>query len=254
VTVIGATETRTLQLPVDDVELVVEAHAENGPPLLLLHGGLSTPGVDWSEQLPHLRRRFTVYGLEQRGHGRSGLGTRPILPAVLARDAIGVMDRLGIGDAHVVGFSMGATAALEMARTIPERIRTLVVVGPQVGAPAPEVALAFRDEAAAWQRRLAPLHALGRWDVLLEQMTSWVNVELADLSALSSLPMRTMVVHGDRDPYVSPRDLAGLASGVRSGELLVVPNARHAAQIDGWEIVNAALDRFWAGGSAVGYG
>ena len=251
---IGADEVRTLQLAIDDVELVVEADAGNSPPLLLLHGGLSTPGVDWSQQLPRLRRRFSVYALEQRGHGRSALGSQPILPGVLANDAFEVMDRVGIEGAHVVGFSMGATAALEMARVRPDRIRSLVVVGPQIGAPAPETALAFTAEAAGWHERLAPLHVAGRWEVLLHQMTSWVNVDLADLSALSGLPMPTLVVHGDRDPYISPSALASLAAQASAGELLVVPKARHAAQIDGWEIVNAALDRFWGGGSSFGYG
>lgn len=244
-----------MRLPIRDTELCVEVRSQGGPPLVLLHGGLSTPAVDWSQQLTQLECRFSVFAIEQRGHGRSGLGSLPAVPGVLASDAIAVMDKLGLADAHVMGFSMGATAALQIACLTPERLLSLVVVGPQFATPpTSEHVRAFTEEAGAWRERLEPLHPEGRWGVLLSQLTGWVETEIPGLPALRRLEAPTLLIHGDRDPFVSPTDLAALAQALPAGELLVVPNARHAAQIDGSEIVNPALTRFWEGRSVRGYG
>lgn len=247
--------TELMRLPIRDTELCVEVRSPGGPPLVLLHGGLSTPAVDWSEQLIELEQRFSVYAIEQRGHGRSELGALPAVPGVLALDAFAVMDTLGLTKAHVMGFSMGATAALQMACTAPERILDLVVVGPQVtDRPSSDLVDAFVSEAQAWRERLEPLHPTGRWDVLLSQLTGWVETDVPTIGALGRFEARSLVIHGDRDPFVSSSELGRLAGALPGGELLVVPRARHAAQMDGSNIVNAALTRFWEGPSAEGYG
>lgn len=244
-----------MRIPVRDTELCIEVRSQGGAPLVLLHGGLSTPAVDWSQQLTQLEDRFTVFAIEQRGHGRSGLGSLAAVPGVLASDALAVMDALDVADAHVMGFSMGATAALQMACSAPERLLSLVAVGPQVASPpTSQHVRVFREEAGAWRDRLEPLHPEGRWDVLLSQLTGWVETEIPGLPALQRLEAPTLFIHGDRDPFVSSTELAALAQALPAGELLVVPKARHAAQIDGSEIVNPALNRFWEGTSVRGYG
>ena len=55
--------------------------------------------------------------------------------AMLAADAARVLDDRGIASAHVVGLSMGAGVALELAIRMPHRVRSLVLVGGGAGGP-----------------------------------------------------------------------------------------------------------------------
>lgn len=79
----------------------------SGPPILLLHGGLSNR-LAWFSQIPWLvgaGRRVVL--LDTRGHGDSGLGNCELNYHLLASDAIHVLDKLGIRPADVIGWSDG---------------------------------------------------------------------------------------------------------------------------------------------------
>ena len=55
--------------------------------------------------------------------------------AMLAADAARVLDDLGIDNAHVAGLSMGAGVALELAIRMPQRVKSLILVGGGAGGP-----------------------------------------------------------------------------------------------------------------------
>src|SRR5258705_2347519 len=75
--------------------------------------------------LPHVR----VVAYDHRGTGRSAPWLAPVSMAMLAADAARVLDDRAIGSAHVVGLSLGAAVALELAIRMPHRLQSLVLVG-----------------------------------------------------------------------------------------------------------------------------
>lgn len=103
-----------------------------GPPVLLLHGlavnsdlNWRWPGVIW-----RLAQDFCVISLDLRGHGLSekphsawAYGTEMI------RDAVRLLDHLGIPKAHVAGYSLGGFIALKLAATQPDRLLSAAVLG-----------------------------------------------------------------------------------------------------------------------------
>ena len=160
-------------------------------PAVLLIMGVAAQLIDWPDAFCHrlVERGLQVIRFDNRDAGLSTHITNappPDLPAVLAgnfesvsytlsdmaADAVGLMDALGIEEAHVVGASMGGQIAQTMAIEHPDRVRSLTSmmsttgnmsvgqISPEVlrevfGAPSPVT----RDEVI--QHRLRAMRAVG---------------------------------------------------------------------------------------------
>jgi pimeloyl-ACP methyl ester carboxylesterase len=111
--------------------LAVEQAGE-GPPVLLLHGLTATRRyvVMGSKALERSGHRVVAY--DARGHGRSSPAPAPEAYRYeeLARDAVAVMDALGLERAVLAGASMGAHTLLRVALDEPDRVAGLVVITP----------------------------------------------------------------------------------------------------------------------------
>jgi pimeloyl-ACP methyl ester carboxylesterase len=98
-----------------------------GVPIVLV-AGTGYPGATWpSAFLEPLLERHSVLVFDHRGTGSTPAGTEPLSTRLFARDAVGLMDALGLEAAHVVGHSMGGRVAQWMALDRPDRVRTLVL-------------------------------------------------------------------------------------------------------------------------------
>jgi len=163
--------------------------AGEGPPLVLLHG--AGPGVSgWSNfhgNLGALAGQFRVLVVDLPGFGGSGKPDfdRPF-PQVAADAVARLLDGLGIARAHLLGNSMGAFVAVELALARPELVDRLVLMGfggvaPNVLAPLPsEGGRRAREFTSAPSRPalLAWLAAMvERHDVLTDELVEerWRN-------------------------------------------------------------------------------
>src|SRR3712207_712 len=84
-----------------------------GDPVLLIHGFASNHAVNWVNTLwvtTLTRAGYRVVAFDNRGHGQSEKLYRPEAyhSNEMARDALALLDHLGIGRADVMGYSMGA--------------------------------------------------------------------------------------------------------------------------------------------------
>lgn len=119
-----------------------EAGAENAPAVMLIHGFAASNFV-WSEVLlPMARARFRIVAPDLLGFGfsekpRDGEYTIE----AQARLIIGLMDKLGIERAALVGSSYGAAIAATCALDYPERVERLVMVGAVINDEAKHQAL-----------------------------------------------------------------------------------------------------------------
>jgi pimeloyl-ACP methyl ester carboxylesterase len=117
----------------DGVEIAYFDEGE-GKPTLLIHGFASNFRVNWASTswvaaLVADGRR--VVGLDNRGHGDSGKPHDRAAYAIaeMAEDARRLLDHLGIGRADVIGYSMGARIAAQLAIRHPARVRRVVFGG-----------------------------------------------------------------------------------------------------------------------------
>ena len=110
------------------------AAASAAPPVLLIHGFGSSirtnwAGTSWVSTLRNSGRR--VVALDNRGHGNSGKPHDPASYAtpLMAGDALNLLDHLGIAQADVIGYSMGARITAFLALGEPARVRRIVLGG-----------------------------------------------------------------------------------------------------------------------------
>lgn len=98
-----------------------------GQPLLLLHGW-GTSGRMWQAQLADLVRDHRVVTVDWRGCGRSDRPARGNTTSDVVTDLAEFVEAVGLRGAVVVGSSIGATFATELALRHPDRVGGVVAV------------------------------------------------------------------------------------------------------------------------------
>ena len=163
-----------MQVKANGIRIEVEDTGSEGRPVVLLIMGLGMQLVAWPPAFVQglVDAGFRVVRHDNRDIGlsqyfddaptgnlvwesiraRLGLAVRaPYTLQDMADDAVGVLDALGIGQAHIVGASMGGMIAQRVAASAPERATSLVSIMSSSGArglPGPR-----RDVGAALLRR-----------------------------------------------------------------------------------------------------
>lgn len=115
-----------------------DAGDPSGDPVLLIHGFASSASVNWVYPgwLKTLGEAgYRVIAIDNRGHGASAKPHDPELyrTPLMAGDAAALLDHLGLPEAHVFGYSMGARIAAFMALDHPHRMRSVVFGGLGIG-------------------------------------------------------------------------------------------------------------------------
>lgn len=104
---------------------------DDGPPVLLLHGGMmdTAEGV-WRNVAGELARRYQVHAIDLPRHGASrpwqGLLDRRFFEGFLDE----LLDRLDLPKVAVIGLSMGGGLGIDLALRRPERVSALIAIGP----------------------------------------------------------------------------------------------------------------------------
>lgn len=193
-----------------------------GPTVVLVHGS-NLDARSWDRVRDLLVADHRIVRLDLRFHGRSRDGGGPFS---FSADVAEVMDAAGVERATIVGHSLGASVALDLALERPDRVDGLVLAGPSVsGRPAkraPEgfeamiAALRAGDMAAAGEalarmpvmtlyrrpERQAEVSAMVRENTALFQAdrSRMRSLEPAAAGRLRELTMPVLVLLGGRDP------------------------------------------------------
>jgi non-heme chloroperoxidase len=106
----------------------VEQGSREGAAIVMLHG-YSDTHRSFDLMRPHLPRAWRTIAVTQRGHGLSDKPQTGYAMRDFAADVAGLLNALDIERAIIVGHSMGAAVALQVAATYPERVAGLVLMG-----------------------------------------------------------------------------------------------------------------------------
>ncbi len=220
-----------------------------GPPVLLIQG-LGYPRWGWEPIVAPLAETYQVITFDNRGIGESDVPPGPYRTVAMAADALSVLDRLGVGRAHVVGASLGGMIAQMFALEYPERLDRLVLACTTPGGdgayPLPEDTVRLIREAADLPQEEAvrrfTANALASKDPLDDLVArrladppnpgGWPAQAAAAMShdassRLSEITAPTLVLHGTADRVVDPRNGDLLAERIDGARLEPLPGLGH---------------------------
>jgi pimeloyl-ACP methyl ester carboxylesterase len=267
------------------IDLAYECFGDEADEAILLIAGLGTQMIRWTVQFCKelAARGFRVIRFDNRDAGCSThllhctppdfgalaaslmAGVRPDVPYTLhdmAADAIGLLDVLAIGQAHVVGRSMGGMIAQIMASEYPERVLSLTSImsstgNPALPPPAPDAMAmmmrpapnpvaneaAFLAHSLAFARRIAgsghvfddEAHGL----LVLEEIRRAYDPggsgrQIAAMAVtgdrrarLATIAAPTLVIHGTDDPLMLPACGRDTAASIPNAELMMIEGMGH---------------------------
>ncbi len=225
--------------------------AGEGEPLFLLHGGTMTAEWNWGEALPVFAERFRAIAPDSPGHGESANPRRELRYEDMLDDVLALAAHLGIERAGCYGFSDGAQVALELALRRPDFATRLVLSG-VLHRFGPGYLDALRGFLGA-ESFVDPVWAEARpdwaadcrarhrdWEALAPQVWElWTRPLGYTEEQLGRVAAPTLLLTGDRDPFISVEQTVELFRLIPGAELAVIPGAGHDY---GEPFTRAALD------------
>ncbi len=113
------------------IRLRVKESGPAGAPVVILLHGFGGSLETWDGWTPELATRFRVVALDLPGFGLTGPDpTGDYADARAGQILIALLDRLGVGQASLVGNSLGGRIAWMFAAAHPERVSRLVLISP----------------------------------------------------------------------------------------------------------------------------
>jgi len=233
-----------------------EVHGD-GPPLVFAHG-VGGNHASWFYQIAALADRFRVVVFDARGFGRStdaeGLGREGFVD-----DLEAVFDAADVGQAVLVGQSMGGGACLGLTCRAPHRVRALVLADTLIGVRLPDEIAGLMAEV---DRRTLDLpqaeRVLGPSFRRREPGLSQLYLELASFNSvnLRTLPGRqalygldqlaatkvpVLFIVGEEDVLYPPHAVRAAQAHVPGSRVVELPGVGHSAYFEQPEMFNRAM-------------
>lgn len=227
-----------------------------GDPVFLLHGGFAFAEA-WAGQIPALARHYQVLAPDSRGHGRTTLGEQPLTYRRMAGDVISLIEALGLGPVHLVGWSDGGCTSLAVALERPDLVRSLALLGTPFSTDnySPEAKRKIEEflrptsmtvlSMKAFRRAVSPEPRNGA--VFLERMSRmWKTLPDFTVKDLGRITAPTLVVACDSDEFLSSWDdplkvFKETAAAIPGARLAAIGGGTHSVMLERPAQVNRLL-------------
>ena len=233
-------------------------------PVLVMANSLGTTLRMWDEGAPALRERFRLLRYDHRGHGGS-----PVPPGLytiedLGRDALALLDGLGIERFSWCGLSIGGMVGMWLASEAPERVEGLVLC----------CTSALLGPRELWDERIRVARKEGMDALVDSVVVRWFTPEFFSAhpetvekaaamlrgtdpegyagccAAIRDMDLRdrlgqirapTLVISAADDPATPPEHGELIRDSIPGAGFEVIPGASHLANIEQPEAVTRAI-------------
>ena len=245
----------------DGVNIYYEVHG-SGLPLILTHGYSSTSAM-WQGQIAALSRHYRLVLWDMRGHGQSDYPEHPVAysEALTVGDIAALLDTVGADKAVVGGLSLGGYRSLAFYRSLPSRVRALLIIDTGPGFKKDDARDAWNKRAHETAERfdregLAVLKSLSAERASVTHRDAKGLARAArgmltqrDAGVMETLPAikvpSLVVVGADDAPFLAASDY--MAAKIPGAKKVVIPAAGHAVNIDQPQAFIAAVLPFLDG-------
>jgi 3-oxoadipate enol-lactonase len=207
--------------------------------VLLLSNPMGTNLHFWDPQIPALAEHFRIVRYDSRGHGGSVANQGPYSVEGLGRDALAIIDALGIEKVHWLGLSMGSVVGLWLLVHARERIGRAVLASTAAQIPGPDL----------WNSRVQSARDTGMNGVAMTVAERWFTKTFCDASPEKVETVMAMVratpLHGYLAALAAIRDM-DMREAIRNirNEVLVIAGRHDPSTPPGMgALVASSIDR-----------
>jgi 3-oxoadipate enol-lactonase len=255
------------KIRINGVELAYRFDGPANGRVVMMSNSLMSDYTMWDVTIPALTDRYRVLRYDTRGHGRSGTTSGPYSIGMLADDAVGLLDALGIQRVHFIGLSMGGMIGQQIGARYPDRVYSLSLCDTASEMP----------PRSMWEERLSIARSQGiaglldgtiqRWFTGpfiardpqsiegVRRMISLTGVEgyiacasavrdMAQTTMLLQVKAPTLILVGRKDPACTVEQATVLHRMIDGSQMVVIENAAHLANIEQPQAFNRALRAF----------
>ncbi len=257
---------------VNGISVYYEIHGEGIPLVLIM--GLRRNLEWWYCQIPELSKQFKIIAFDNRGAGRSDKPDMEYSIRLFADDTAGLMEALGIHNAHILGVSMGGYIAQELALNYPDKVKSLILGCTSCGGKRAVLMSEERIKKFTANDSLTPEEILHKdmdiyfsdrfivenpdkvqkfidislryyqpADAFLRQFAACLKHDTA--ARLKSLKVPILITTGDDDPLVPSQNSLILKELLPGSELYLFPDRRHSFFIEEAKKFNQKIIEFF---------
>lgn len=241
-----------------------------GGDVIMFSNSLASDLAMWDPQVPPLSEAgYRVLRYDGRGHGRSAVPPGPYSIEMLASDAIGLADFLGLKKFHFCGLSLGGMVGQMLGALHGGRLISLTLCDTS----------SFMANREVWEERFKLVRTAGMAGVVAATIDRWFTkagqaripdevekvrqmilgtpvegycgcgaaiCELDLRETIRGISTRTLVMVGEQDPGTPVSAAEFIHSRIRSSILRIVPDAAHFVNVEQTGRFNKTLLKFLA--------
>ncbi len=245
----GNNEASGRYVDADDVKIYYEVYGE-GEPLVVLHGGGLGCTFEMGRFIDVFKDDFKVIAPSTRGHGRSGIGTKPITYLQKADDMMAVINEVTDRPVTILGFSDGAYTAYKIAASYPDKVVKIIAIGAGEIIPGlrtiPSYTLddfkALDPDFIAHKTALCPEPE--KLQSYLDEYYAFFNREKISKELFSNIHCPVLIMAGELDPNAPLDTVINAYKMIPNSQIAIIPGASHAVFMDNFDAVMSCIKPF----------
>ncbi len=255
------------KIKVGELDVTYRFDGPADQPVLLMSNSLMSNLTMWDLTVPALADRFRILRYDTRGHGQTTVTPGPYSIAMLADDAIGLLDAISIRQAHIMALSMGGMIAQQIGARYPDRALSLLLCDTASEMP----------PRSMWEERLTIARSQGisglvdgtikRWFtapfierapqeiakvremILGTPVEGYMNCagavrDMAQTTMLLKIKAPTLVITGRQDPACTVEQSTVLHRMIDTSRMVVIEDAAHLSNIEQPTVFNREIRNF----------
>jgi pimeloyl-ACP methyl ester carboxylesterase len=203
---------------VNDITMYYEIHGEGEPVVLI--AGLNSDHSLHRGIIPRLAESYQVVVFDNRGVGQTDKPDIPYSIEMMADDTAGLLDALGIEQAHILGTSMGGRIAAALTLKHPRQVKSLILVS--------TIVKSLQGTPMTWARlrvklmlKIPLIRGPHPYYVVARQLEASRNYDCMD--RLGEIQVPTLILHGKKDKSAPYHLAEAMHRGIKDSQMLTFP-------------------------------